>query len=232
MNYKIVIDEQALANFVDWLPDTLPDETYYIQLFGRKKYLPKGTIQSGHNSLMRFVCGKNEIVNRLYRLETPIGNYKNREMDLPQECLAVYICPNPRSHEKAAKNLLKVLAERVTVKYEKYNVHQLALTELHKAVSRKWIIDFDFDNIPQEKVLTNLADYVNMDAVSILETRGGFHLLVEIGKIAAEFSKKWYQGISGLGADVVGDALVPIPGCCQGNFVPKLKRLEKTCIQT
>src|SRR5690606_8955348 len=104
----------------DWLPDLEESEVFYLQLFARKKYLPQGTIQSGQQSLSRFICKKERIIEKIKQLEIPLGRYKNRDVELPQECLAMYININPRCHEKAAKNLLKVLADKITKKYEHY----------------------------------------------------------------------------------------------------------------
>lgn len=222
MNYQIITDEQALDQFINWLPKLHWEEVYYLQLFGRKKYLAEGIIQSGQNSLARFVCKKDQIKDRIRQLEISLGCYKNREVVLPQECLAMYICPNPRSQKRAAKSLLKKLVDCVTLDYEGYNVHELAITELHKACSRKVYMDFDFDEIPKEMVLTKLPDYINIDAVEFLQTRGGFHLLVKIDKIADVFRNTWYNDITNLGADAKGDDLIPIPGCYQGGFIPIL----------
>ena len=226
MNYKIINNEAVLDKFIDWLPELGEDEVYYLQLFGRKKYLEAGTIQNGHNSLHRFVCKKHNIKNRIQRLETAVGTYLNRDVPLPQECLALYIIPNPRSQEKAAKNLLKKLADVVTKPYEKYNVHQLSLTELHKACSRKVFVDFDYDDKDLGETLKKAGEFINPDALSYLRTRGGFHLLVEVSKVQEEFRHKWHRGLCSLGADVKGDDLIPIPGCLQGGYeVPMLEPL-------
>lgn len=226
-NYKIIYSEEILDQFIDWLPETTEQEVYYLQLFGRKKYLADGTIQSGHNSLARFVCKRHEIKNRIQRLEVPIGTYLNREVPLPNECLAMYICPNPRSQEKAAKQLLKKLADAVTKPYEGYNVHQLALTELHKAISRKVYMDFDYDDMEPEQVLSQLEGKINIDAVNFLKTRGGFHLLVNIGQVSQVYNKGWYNNMINLGADCRGaDDLIPISGTLQGGFeVPMIEKV-------
>lgn len=222
MNYQIITNEIALDQFIEWLPELTQDEEFYLQLFARKKYLPIDTIKSGQNISARFTCKKNKIKDNIKKLEIPIGCYKSEGIEIPQECLAMYICPNPRSQERAAKALLKKLVDCITLNYNGYNIHQLAMTELHRACSRKIYMDFDFDEIPKEKVLIELPKYVNIDAVRFLQTRGGFHLLVKIEKIAKEFRNIWYQGIVSLGSDIKGDDLIPIPGCYQGGFTPIL----------
>jgi hypothetical protein len=220
-NYKIIYDEDKLDSFIEeFLPTINISECYYFQLFGRKKYLPAGTIQSGHHSLHRFVCKKERIKEKLKQLEVPLGTYLNRSVELPQECLAIYMAPNPRCHEKAAKALLIELAKRVTTDYDNYNTHQLAMTQLHKSCSKKYFVDFDFDELDFDSISDKIYQYINKESLTLLKTRGGFHLLVNTAKVDPVYKNLWYQNIRNLGADVVGDDLIPVPGCCQGGFVP------------
>jgi hypothetical protein len=220
MNYKIIADEQKLDEFIESLPELKPSEGYYFQLFGRKKYLESGTIQSGQQSLSRFVCRKHRIKEKIRQLEIPLGYYKNREVELPQECLCLYICPNPRCHEKAAKNLLRELANKITKKYEDYNTYQLAMTELHRAKSRTVFVDFDYDGIEYDVYREKINSVLNTDSFRVLKTRGGFHVLVMPDKVDSDKRNKWHNELVSLGADVVGDSLIPVPFCFQGGFVP------------
>lgn len=60
-----------------------------------------------------------------------------------------------------------------------------------------------------------------MDSVTVLKTRGGFHLLIELAKIAPPYIKTWHKNITVLdGLDIKGDNLIPIPGCIQGGYMP------------
>lgn len=220
MNYKIIADEQKFDEFIAWLPDLEPYEGYYCQLFARKKYLPAGTIQSGQQSLSRFCCKKERLKEKILQLEIPLGLYKNREVVLPQECLCLYICPNPRSHEIAAKNLLKSLADKITKQYEGYNIYQLSMTELHRAKSRTFVVDFDYDNIEYESIEDQVNLVLNKDSFCVLKTRGGFHILVIPEKVDQNKRNKWHSKLVSFGADVVGDSLLPVPFCFQGGFVP------------
>lgn len=222
-NYQIIANEAKLQEFINWLPDLGPSECYYLQLFGRKKYLKDAciSIQSGHQSLNRFVCRKEEIFHKIKKLEIPIGLYKNRGVELPQECLALYITINPRCHEKAAKGLLKVLADRITKPYEFYNLHQLAMTELHKSCGRQYFVDFDFDNLDISKIKDKISEVINESAMRVVKTRGGFHLIVTIDKIEDCFKKHWYKEICKLGPDVRGhqEMLLPVIGTYQGGHI-------------
>lgn len=226
MNYEIVKDEKRLRDFIDWLPELLPHECYCVNLFARNKYCKEIThINSDKSQLKRFTADKKWLLKKIKQLETPVGTYWQSEIPIPQEALALYISINPRSQEKAAKATLIKLANLVTQPYNNYNVHQEALSEIQKACSRKIYFDLDFDtdvpffNIYEEAV----KQHINLDAVNVLKTRGGFHLLIELSKIGVGYSKTWYNGLTSLpSVDVKGDALIPVPGCTQGNFIPCL----------
>lgn len=225
-NYQIIKDEQLLKDFIDWLPDLLPHEVYVINLFARNKYSKEIThINSDKAQMKRFVTTKEWMIRKIRQLETEVGTYWQQQIPIPQDALALYITVNPRSQEKAAKNLLIKLADLVTKKYNNYNVAAEALSELQKATSRKIYFDVDFDF--SEKTwgidyYDRIRKIINMDAVNLLLTKNGFHALVKLDKIEQQYEKTWYNDLTSLpGADVKGDSLIPVPGCTQGNFVPR-----------
>ena len=154
-------------------------------------------------------------------MECALGSYTSKDQPIPQEALALYITPNPRSMQLATKKALIRFAELITKDYNGYNPHQEVLSELQKAVARKIYFDLDFDEVDLVKTLKEVYQHINRDAVHIVKTRGGFHLLVELAKIDKGLAKSWHQGLSSIeGCDVRGDNLLPVPGCVQGGFVP------------
>lgn len=219
--YKIIAEEKALAEFLAFLPDTKEDESYYFQLFARKKYCNL-KIKNGHNCLSRFACKKKDIVNKIRKLELPFGTYTVEGQDVPQEALALYVTINPRSEVLAAKNLIKTLVDRMCEPYNGYRVQDLAYREIHKSAGTKHFVDFDFDDVTYNADLEQkFLSILNPDSFKIVITRGGFHALVMPSKVEEKYKKGWYQGLTALGPDIKGDNMIPVVGCYQGGFVPR-----------
>lgn len=222
MNYQIIKNEVALRNFIAWLPDLKPNETFYCALFARNKYAKNSNIKADKAQLKRFTADKSRLFDKIKQLECEIGAYTTKEgTPIPQEALAIYINPNPRSFEEATKNALIKFAQLITKPYSGYNPHQEVLSEIQKAQGRKIYFDLDFDNVLFEAVSPLIRTYINVDCLTVLQTRGGFHLLIALEKIHREFAKTWYKNLTSMeGVDVSGDNMIPIVGCLQGGFEP------------
>ena len=223
MNYQIVKDEKALREFIEWLPELQPSECYYITLLARNKY--SDLIKTDKAQLKRVTTSKQYMFDKIKQMECEIGSYKDEDETVPQESLALYITPNPRSNIKGAKFLVKELLDLVLSDYNGYNIQVKALTALQKSCSRTVYMDFDFDKVTIENLKPLILEKINEDCLTFVETHGGFHLLVEVNKIESHYKKSYYNNIGKLpGCDVRGDGLLPVPGCCQGgDFTPKFR---------
>jgi len=227
-NYTIITDEKILKDFIDWLPNPSEDETYYCCLFARSKYCKNLThINSDKAQLKRFTSSKELLFKKIKQLECPIGSYYQKKNVVPQEALALYITVNPRNNIKAAKNALIRLVHLVTGENHGYSLHAEMMSEVQKAKSRTEYVDFDFDNVEPEEVLKQITgnNLVNLDAVKVLKTRGGFHLLVSPQKVDYDHKNSWHKSISSLGPDIKGDNMIPVPGTYQGGFTPHFLEL-------
>lgn len=227
--YHIILDHDILDEFIEWLPDLRKDnqdnELFYMALFARKKYC-KDIISSPSDKiqLQRALVKKNTIKKELLKWECKLDTYKLKKDIVPQQALACYITPNPRSSKKAMYSLMKDLVDFASKGNIPHNLHQNAISAVQKSKSYTYRVDFDLDtkeNIDFDK----LFEIVPKKAVNILETRGGYHILVnpkhELLK-NPEYPKNWYQKIKEIyPVDISGDGLIPIPGCTQGNFIPK-----------
>jgi len=236
MNYQLITDEQELDNFIDWLPELIKNdqdnEVFYMALFARKKYF-QGIISSSNDKtqLRRELVKKHSIKRELRKWECVLGSYELKKDIVPQEALVVYITPNPRSMKKAMYSLTKDMIDFMSKENIPHNLHQNAISAVQKSKSYTHVVDFDIDTKDVNlKVLENILPYGTYD---ILETRGGYHILVnpkKVEELGADFTlldkinKQWYQTIKNkFDVDQSGDNMIPIPGTFQGGFTPKFK---------
>ncbi len=208
--YKIIHDEAVLKEFVDWLPELGKLEKYYIALLGRKKYHPGCTYD--RQQLKRSLVTKENIINKLRQMECVLGAYQNKDGSaIPQEGLALYISPNPRSMEKATKAAIKALVD--CIGKEDYNPVSEIINCVQQSKNKSHFCIFDIDD-KNEEVLNEALEIA--PGSSYIRTRGGFHILVDPAK---QKSKDWHQKLTKI-SDVTKDCLSPLPGCCQGGYVP------------
>lgn len=213
MNYKIITDEVEFNNFIAWLPDLEPHETYYISLLARKKY--DGNLPGDKNHVKRFTTDTQRMFWKVKQLECELGSYMIKGKPVSQESLALYITINPRDIQKAAKKALKDFADVVTKPYAGYNPHQMALTAIHQSRSNVRYVVFDIDK-------PAIHPFPKIGEAWVLGTRGGYHLLVDPSKQTGQ----WHQQIIRLlEPDQHGDLMSPVPGCIQGGFTPRLVKL-------
>lgn len=231
MSYKIITDPKALREFIETLPDLENNEKFYGCLFSRKKYLNDKSNAFDKQQLKSFVAGKWNLFNKIHQLEAPLGSYQGKNGPVPQESLALYIMPNPRCMRKATIAMGKKMWEMI--EKEKYNLRGEATGCIQRSPSRKIWVDFDIDTKDvQIKGLDGLHVFLETELgpnnYSLIETRGGYHLLVK-PKFTTEYRKKynmplnWHQIISErVPYDQCGDQLIPMPGTYQGGFTPKI----------
>jgi hypothetical protein len=217
MNYTIIKDESKLKEFIEWLPELQPNEKYYISLFARKKYC--ALIKSNDKTqLKRFVTGKEQMFNKIKQLECEIGSYKLRKIDAPQESLVLYINPNPRDMLKATFQMAKKTIELIQGQAQSYNIHAEALSCIQRSKAKSYFCDFDIDDKTVD--ILKMQDILPDETYRILETRGGYHVLVNV-RLAPK-NIKWHKIIrETFNVDQVGDQLIPVVGCVQGSFEPK-----------
>lgn len=237
MNYQIIKDEKLLLEFIDWLPELKKNEIFYLCLFARNKYCKDvAHISSDKAQMKRVTSTKEFMFEKIKQMECEVGSYKQRGKVIPQEALALYITPNPRDMEKAAKNALIDLANVITKPYNGYNPHQLVMSQIHKSSGRKKYVDLDYDTDDIFGTIDGIlkSDFINEDALTILRTRGGFHLLIEGAKVEKKYEKSWYTNLTSIeGCDIkegVGNEeshnMIPVPGCVQGGYTPHFVDLK------
>lgn len=241
MNYQIITDPDKLKEFIEWLPELKEDETFYLCLFARSKYC-KGIahVRSDKAQLKRFTSNKSRMYNKILQLECPVGAHTMKEvgkdnfLDVPQEALALYITINPRSFKIATVKSLKKLLDLSLQPYNGFHPYQEVMSEVQKAknYSSPFVtFDFDIDKQKFPLVTTEVSMAVNPRALSVVETRGGFHFIVRTEFLTDEEQNKgrWYNEMRKILAkyssdhDNAGDIMLPVPGTYQGGFTPYFK---------
>lgn len=218
-NYKVIQDEKLFKEFIDWLPDCNEHEQYYVCLFARSKYSDKLVhIKSDKAQLKRFTTTKQRMYTKVKQLECSIGSYMQRDVVIPQEALALYISVNPRDLWKATFRSMTKLAKCIELRNIHNNPHQEVMSEIQKSRGTRYYVDIDLDSKEPEQ-LELMLSHINRDAVQILETRGGYHLLVKPQMVEPKYAKTWYKNMASM-CDQIGDQMIPVPGCTQGNFTP------------
>ena len=220
-NYKIISDPDALKEFIEWLPELEDNEKFYLSLFARKKYCPELIKSNDKTQLKRFVTDKKRMFNKIQQLELQLGRWELRGQAAPQESLVLYIHTNPRCMTKATEMLGKKCWE--LFKNKNYNLVAESMSCIQKSKSRTYVVDFDIDTKDITLDIPWLNENLGSGAYNIVETRGGYHLLVSPQSVEyMTENKNWYQKIvKKYPVDQSGDQMLPIPGTIQGGFVPK-----------
>lgn len=232
MNYQIITDRDELLKFINWLPELLPEETFYICLFARSKYvrdtLALPHIKTDKCQMKRFTSNKEKMLEKIMQLECPVGSYFQKDQVIPQEALALYITINPRSFTKANTASVRKLLDLALQPYNGYHPYQEVMSEIQKAKSRSVFVTFDFDTDKDNKynIIAHLGVVINRNAIHIVETRGGFHVIINTKAILYMYSKSWYNDVRKIltlyssDSDNAGDIMLPVPGTYQGGFTP------------
>lgn len=224
--YKIILDEDKLRQFIEWLPDCAEHEQYYYCLMSRKKYEPTMSwIKSDKSQLVRGTSTKEKLFDKISQMECKIGAYKHGIHTVPQTALALYISVNPRNLQKAGLRSIGRLAELIENNNNTSNPHQEVLSQIQKTAGVKKYITFDVDQ-KDEVILQEIKKIVD-GKCDVIETRGGYHIFIRKTEIASICDKMWYEKVKKY-SDQSGDILSPIVGCVQGDTSPKFLRINNT----
>ena len=230
MNYQIITDENLLDEFISsFLKPCSPDETYYCCLFARSKYAKNEDgsnkfphIKTDKNQLKRFLATPNTLKLKIKQLEVPFGAYITKDGEpMPQEALALYITPNRRSQKKAMFKLMKRLIDIQECNGQGFNINAEAISAVQKSKSKTDWVDFDIDS--KDIDISSIENVLPLGTYKILETRGGYHIMIDRDKVKkSNAPKNWYILLGQMfEIDQSGDNMIPMVGTYQGGFTPK-----------
>lgn len=238
-NYKLIWSEEQIKQFFDFIPSLQENEVHALAMFARHKYRHSsdGALKTNVKDSCidrRFFRYKDPVemyVNLIKRYEVPEGCYTDKNgIALPNHVMAIYGSVNPRSGKKGAKELYVELMESFmdnrTFNYS--NIDSRARNKLQKNAARKVFLDIDIDE-KDEAILHTVLQFFQGELRKveqmILETRGGWHMLINIKDLGKQMAK-WkpeldtYLLKNNLAhkVEVKTDTLCPIPGTKQGGF--------------
>lgn len=127
MNYRIIKDEKELKKFIDWLPQLEDGQKFYISLFARKKYGATKGLKADKGQLKRFSASKEQMINKIKKLEVEAGSYECDGIPVNQDSLVLYITPNPRDMHKAGLRTIQELTKFLVEGKKIYNAQSTAL---------------------------------------------------------------------------------------------------------
>jgi len=223
-SYKIVYDEKQVELFQKKYYSS--DNVYLMFISARKKY--EGSLSGKTTCFKRtIVSGNSSLVRYLKHYEVPIGTYHDfvNNVVIPQHAIVVYTSVNSRNVSSACKGLAKHVIDRsfdgVKLKVKDAKIE----TFLHKCPNKDYVgIDLDTKD---EKVTVPLFNelYEKIPEFDIIETRGGFHIIIhkkhlktqDVGKFLYREIPKKYPDVD----KVQNDLFSPIPGTLQGGFEVK-----------
>lgn len=228
MFYEVIKNREWLSEFID----KLPEGKFYVSLFARKKYGATEGLKADKAQLKRFITSKDMLVNKLEKLETKLGTYQIDGIPINQDSLCVYITPNARDMHKAGLKTAKEIINMVSDGREIFNPQAIALNQIQTTGIKKYYdIDIDFKKglgCSYESLLLWIRqnNIINSEAIigNIIETHGGFHILVELDKVT---EKMWYKNFTTIkhpmfDVTMNGDNMIPLCGCVQSTFIPRL----------
>lgn len=239
MNYKIIQNEKQLNLYTDLvLPQgaDVPASAYCVlTLKVRNKYAKRVGIDIREKELRSILLPANaeEFRNEIATWECPLGAYKSHGISVPNEALTVYAMPNYRIQITCVKSLILQLQEiSWRTEQNKLDLTNLIMSHTVKGQHSRRFLDFDIDTLDFD--LSILPTLVNMEAVSVIRTRGGFHVLVEQQKVSKSFSDKFVKnffpyvdkqskkiklanGQEMVKEKIITDCLLPVPGTIQGT---------------
>lgn len=268
-NYQIIWSEEQVEKFADlFFTDYIDDQVAVIQLMSRRKYDPENSESLGHHTVLKrhILHPDNKLLQKLRQLEVPYGTFvgKNGEKPITQQSLVVYTSLNPKSmlqgwirtnNELMDAIVRDIYTTKSGLSTENARlVHKLEsklASSICKNISEKRYLDIDVDSKEYpylDYVLHTIRKEIGIPEKAIIETRGGYHVIVDKRMMDKNASRKlWeaiqckefdYQGskypttfmatnfsgesVKQTWISMIADTQVPTPGTIQGGFQVKL----------
>jgi hypothetical protein len=252
--YHFIYDENEVKNFFKKHIQLFTNSSYLSFLIiptARRKYFPELSTSQIVMRSCDFPCNAKNDQDRflliLRRLEIQKGSYKDSKtgQELPSEALGIYLTVEPLNELKAYNKVQKQMSDRfeqlityalhkndgITTDNTNQEQTNLNLESLYKSClhssPEKYFKKLDVDSKDEHNIskLKDLFKDNNIVPHLIVETQGGFHVILMMKNLSNDSQKNLYQfsvqNKSWMSIEKSG-CLVAIPGTIQAGFKVKI----------
>ena len=252
--YNFIYDENEIKSFFQKHIKPFQSSSYLSFLIlptARRKYFPELSTSQTVLRSCDFPCNSNNDENRfvliLRRLQIQQGSYKDKKSgkELPSEAFAIYLTVDPLNEIRAYNKLQKQMADRFeklisNVLFKESSADcdmtdnqptNLNLESVYKSClhscPEKGFKKLDVDSKDDDNINKLKALFVENDITPhlIVETKGGYHVILNTQKLSSESQKNLYvfstQNKNWMSIEKTG-CLVAIPGTLQAGFRVKM----------
>lgn len=222
--YKLVWSEEEIKRMADFLKTS--ENTYMMNMSIRKKYDPSVQVKTTwvHRKVLNHVSA-HQFVRMVKSYQVEKGLYvDDNENSIDEKALVLYMSINPRDPMSACQKLFHDLSDAFTDKSAPIitNTHGQILKHLQSSCTNKRFHTLDIDDKSLEGDVKILIQNLHLPVATVIETRGGFHILLDSEKLSKEQRTGIYQWKINLEnanmVEYLKDAFCPIPGTIQGGF--------------
>ncbi len=220
--HNIVYDEEQIKRFAELIG--INYETHHLHIIARPKYNKTIKFKTHYMSPRTIHALTNEqFVEAVKRYEMPVGYYKDSDnVVCPVNSLVLYCTTNPRCNKKAVRKFMHEMLDSLIANERSFgnslNGRLNSCVMASKDKTRFITVDID-DKKDLKEVLEFLKEN-NITPVANIETRGGYHLLLNANNrvelVFEKFGKK----------HTIGDISCPVPGTYQGGFPVRFVSIE------
>ena len=170
------------------------------------------------------------------KLDCLFGNVETwcKYYEVPKESLVVYITLKPRDERKSARRIVNQLVDIGFRCYDDsdFRLKTIFYSNMLKMQCSRAVVDVDFESLDYRN-LSNLKHILNILSItdenalwSIVQTKNGYHVYVDLNYLSNRTKKILFNNPSGCFDDVVGvkevevktDSMIVLPGMLQGGI--------------
>ena len=211
--HNFIYDEEQIKQFVDLIGTK--DANHQMFISARHKYNKDVPFKACNISPKSFYnVDADHFIDLIRKYELPVGSYDDRGVSLPTNCLVVYCTTNAREGKRAAQNFINNCMNSVfsgdghifNHLYENLN------SAIMSSKAKTQLTTIDIDSKDEYKEVKEFLIVENIVPAAVIETRGGYHVLLKTDKNLSNVYKSFSA------KHTMGDTFCPIPGTLQGGF--------------